>query len=271
MPHWKNKVVLITGGSAGLGLALAKAWSRRGARVVIVARGVDTLEKAAAELQAETAGAEVLTIQADVTQDADVLRVVQTTIDRFGSLDVLVNCAGRSMRGAVAETTPADFEAAWQINFLSAVRCTRAALPHLLQSKGSVVLIGSLASKTASRFLGAYPATKFPLAAYAQQLRLELESEGLHTLLVCPGPIRRDLSENRYAEQAAGLPSSAAEPGGGVKLKGLDPAKLAEDIIRSCETRQAELVSPGKSKLLFAISAISPRLGDWLVRKMTGG
>src|SRR5690606_33997713 len=132
----------------------------------------------------------------------------------------------------------------------SAVRVTRAALPHLLKSQGSVVLVGSLASKSASRFLGAYPATKFPLAAYAQQLRLELGTAGLHTLLVCPGPIRRTEAASRYAEQASGLPASAAQPGGGVKLKGLDPARLAEQVIRSCETRQAELIMPGKARLL---------------------
>jgi short-subunit dehydrogenase len=99
---------------------------------------------------------------------------------------------------------------------------------------------------------------------------LELEPEGLHTLLVCPGPIRSAETENRYAEQAAGLPASAAKPGGGVKLKGLDPARLAEQVIRSCETRQAELIAPGKARWLFVLSALSPRLGDWLVRKMTG-
>jgi short-subunit dehydrogenase len=214
--------------------------------------------------------AEVLCVPADVTQAGDLERAVEATVRQFGGIDVLVNCAGRSTRGAVAETTVEDFEAAWQINFLSAVSGTRAALPHLLKSRGSVVLIGSLASKSASRFLGAYPASKFPLVAYAQQLRLELGPQGLHTLLVCPGPIRRDETENRYSAQAAGLPASAAQPGGGVKLKGLDPDRLAEQIVRGCERRKIELISPGKARLLFAIAALSPRLGDWLVRKMTG-
>lgn len=267
MHAWQNKVVLITGGSAGLGLALAHAWVERGARVVLVARGAESLDKAAGELVAAHPKAEVFTVTADVTLEPDVERAVQAAVNQFGGLDVLVNCAGRSMRGAVAETTSADFEAAWRINFLASAQTTRAALPHLLNRKGSVVLIGSLASKSAGRYLGAYPASKFPLAAYAQQLRLELH--GLHTLLVCPGPIRRDDAETRYADQTRGLPAQASKPGGGVKLAGLDPKQLAERIIKACETRQAELILPAKARLLFILTAFSAKLGDWLVRKMS--
>src|SRR5437667_12058093 len=88
-------------------------------------------------------------------------------------LDVLVNCAGRSDRGEAAILTADKFRELLELNFLSAVRCTRAALPRLAQTRGHVVHIGSLAAKAASRYLGGYPASKFPLAAYAQQLRLE--------------------------------------------------------------------------------------------------
>ena len=82
------------------------------------------------------------------------------------------------------------------LNFLSTVRVTQAALPHLLKTGGHLVQIGSLATKIASRYLGAYAASKFPVAAYCQQLRLELGPQGLHTLLVCPGPIRRDAANS---------------------------------------------------------------------------
>lgn len=269
MSYWSNKVVLITGGSAGFGLELAKAWAARGARLVLVGRNEETLSTAKQALVGFTT--EVFTVAADVTKDTEVCNAVQATVDHFGQLDVLVNCAGKSMRKAVTDTTAADFDAAWQVNFLSAVRCTQAALPHLIRSKGQIVLIGSLASKSAARFLGPYPASKFPLAAYAQQLRLELTEQGVQTLLVCPGPIRRADAETRYAAESTGLPAHAAKPGGGVKLKGLDASKLAQEVIHACETHTAELVRPRKARLLFILSAISPKLGDWLVRKMTGG
>ena len=149
------------------------------------------------------------------------------------------------------------------------MRVSREALPHLVAGRGHLVFIGSLASKSASRYLGAYPASKFPLAAYAQQLRLELGPQGLHTLLVCPGPIRRDDAGQRYDAAAANLPPEARRPGGGVKLKGIDPDWLAARILRTCERRKPELVVPARARLLFAISQLWPRWGDWIVTRMT--
>jgi short-subunit dehydrogenase len=156
-----------------------------------------------------------------------------------------------------------------ELNFLAAVRCTQQALPHLLPSRGHLVFIGSLASKVASSYLGAYPASKFPLGAYAQQLRMELGANGLHTLLVCPGPIRRDDQGVRYDSQTEGLPESARRPGGGVRLKGIDPRQLAQRIAKACERRQAELVMPSSARWLAAISQLWPTLGDRIIRRMT--
>ena len=114
------------------------------------------------------------------------------TLDQFGRLDALVNNAGRSMRRSILETTPEDFQQLMELNLIGLVRCTRAAAPQLLANRGHLVNIGSLAAKSAARWVGAYPATKFAVAAYSQQLRLELGPQGLHVLLACPGPIARD-------------------------------------------------------------------------------
>jgi short-subunit dehydrogenase len=141
----------------------------------------------------------------------------------------------------------------------------------LLASRGHVVQIGSLAARVASRYLGPYPASKFPLVAYAQQLRLELGPQGLHVLLVCPGPLRRDDSGQRYDDQAEALPPEARRPGGGARLKAIDPHDLARRIARACERRQPELVVPGKARLLFALSQLWPGLGDYLLLRATRG
>ncbi len=209
-------------------------------------------------------------IPCDITADEQVAALIGSTLDRFGQLDVLVNCAGKSGRGKVLETTPQQFQEMWELNFLALVRCTRAAAPHLLKSRGHLVNIGSLASKSASKYLGAYPATKFAVAAYTQQLRLELEPEGLNVLLVCPGPIQRCDAGERYSNESKGLPDAARLPGGGVKLKGIDPQRLAKRILSACQRRKKELVVPCKSKMLFAMSQLSPSLGDWVVNRMTG-
>jgi short-subunit dehydrogenase len=266
MPDWNQKVVLVTGGSAGLGRAIAAEFAQRGAQVVIAGRDADKLQAAAKSLSGQGA---VSSIPADVTRDDDVARLIEQTLARQGRLDVVVNNAGRSARGALADTPLAEYRELWELNFLALVRVTQQALPALRATQGHLVNIGSLASKSAARYMGAYATSKFPVAAFSQQLRMELADDGVHVLLVCPGPIARADAGARYAEQAAGLPDAAQKPGGGVKLSSLRAEYVAQRIVRACERRQPELVIPWKARLLFAISQLSPAWGDWLLRKMT--
>jgi short-subunit dehydrogenase len=274
MSYWRGKRAVITGGSGGLGRALAGVLVEQGARVAIVARGAEQLERAAGELRG--AGGNVLSVAADVTIAGDVERVASTVQSAWGGLDLLCNCAGRSMRGTVLATPTEDFRALWEANFLSVLECSKAFAPALAHSHGHIVLIGSLASKVAAAYLGAYPASKFPLAALAQQLRLELGQSGPHVLLVCPGPIAReseaaDEPAGRYAQQSADLPAAAQKPGGGAKVRAIEPCWLSKQILDACQQRRAELIIPRRARLLFSISQLSPYVGDWLLRRMTSG
>jgi short-subunit dehydrogenase len=165
---WNDKVCLITGGSAGLGLALGRALASRGARLVIVARRQESLDAAAEELR--RLGGKVAAIAGDIVWQEDVDRIAAAVSSDYGKLDFLCNCAGRSTRGAVLETSPEDFQQLLEVNFLAAVRLTRALAPLLIASHGHLVNIGSLAAKVGAAYMGAYPASKFPLAAYTQQL-----------------------------------------------------------------------------------------------------
>ncbi len=267
MATWEGKVAVVTGASSGLGRAIVQAFADAGASLVLAARGEEQLHAAAALLS--ELGIEVLAVQADVTNDADVERLIAATIERFGRIDVLVNNVGRSSRGEILSVTPEELTESLEVNLLSAVRCTRAAATHLLLSRGHIINIGSLGAKSASKFLGAYPTAKFALAAYTQQLRLELNPRGVHVLFVCPGPIAREDAGQRYDQESDGLPESARRPGGGVRLKGIPPEALATAIVRGCERRKPEIVWPWKARLLFAISQLSPSWGDWLVNRMT--
>ena len=265
MSYWNDKRVLITGGSAGLGLALARTFLNEGARVLIVGRDQKRLEAAAGKLNSDR----VLTCSADLTSDADVERVFELVDSEWQGLDVLVNNVGQSTRGHALSTSPEDFARSFDINFLTMARCTSRASEALIASRGHVVNIGSLASKSTAPLLGAYPPSKFAVAAYSQQLRWELGTQGVNVLLVCPGPIRRDDAGTRYDDQSEDLPDPARLPGGGVKVKGIDPVRLADRILRACKRRKKELIVPGRAKILFILSQLSPGLGDWLVRKMT--
>jgi short-subunit dehydrogenase len=261
--YWRGRKAVITGGSAGLGLELGQALAAAGAEVLLVARDQARLQQAAADL----GGAECLA--ADICRDEDVERVAQWVRQRWHDADAWFNCAGRSSRGQAATTALDEYRELWELNFLATVRCSQAALPLLQPTGGHLVNIGSLASKFGSRHLGAYPASKFPVAAFSQQLRLELRDSGVHVLLVCPGPIRREDAGRRYAASAAGLPAEAARPGGGARLKGLDPQWLARRILRCCRQRRPELVAPARARLLAAISQLAPAWGDWLLTRFS--
>jgi NAD(P)-dependent dehydrogenase (short-subunit alcohol dehydrogenase family) len=267
MHSWKDKIVLVTGGSSGLGRVIADGFGGAGAKIVIAGLEGDAVQKAAAEMQ--SAGCDALGIQADITQQADVDRLFAEAIGRYGKLDVLVNNAGRSMRGKVLDTTPEQFRDLMELNLIALVRCTRAAAPLLLETHGHIVNIGSLAAKSASRWVGAYPATKHAVAAYSQQLRLELGPQGLHVLLVCPGPIERKDPRLYPLDGLEDVPERARRPGAGVKTKAIEPKYLAAQILRACERRLPEIVIPGSARLLFAIQQLWPSLGDWIVLRKT--
>src|SRR5262249_1041308 len=132
-----------------------------------------------------------------------------------------------------------------------------------------LVNIGSLSGKSASRYVGGYAVTKFALAAYTQQLRLELGPQGVHVLLVSPGPLSREDAGHRYSDQVKGLPPEARKPGAGVRMQLIEPAKLSRAILQACRRRQPELTYPRMAKLFIAVIQLFPRLGDWLIRKMT--
>ncbi|MEO2022215.1 MAG: SDR family NAD(P)-dependent oxidoreductase [Pirellulaceae bacterium] len=266
MTYWHDKVVVVTGGSAGLGLVLSQSFAAAGCQVIVAARG-----QAQGQQAVETIGPEKARfVTTDVTDSASVNQLVEQVIQREGRIDAWVNNAGRSSRGLALETSVEEFEQLLQLNFLALARCSQAAIPHLIKSRGHLVNIGSLSSKTASPYMGGYATSKYPVAAYSQQLRLEHSPRSLHVLLVAPGPIRRQDSNPRYQDQARDLPESAGKPGGGVKLKGICPQRLSTKILKACQRRQPELVVPGYSRFLFALAQLCPRWGDWIVRKMTG-
>jgi hypothetical protein len=264
---WQDKVVLITGGAAGLGAKLATHFASAGATLILADIQPNSLEQALQTHQ--RAGHQVCGVVTDITSQESVDRLFTVVEEKFGRLHAIVNCAGRSGRGAVLDTDPATFQAFLDLNFLGTVRCTRGAVPFLLQTGGHIVNIGSLAAKMASRYLGAYPASKFAVAGYTHQLRLELGPQGLHVLLVCPGPIARQDAGQRYQAETERLPASAQRPGGGVRLKGIDPDYLAQRILRACQRRQPELVIPFSARVLAALLQLWPTAGDFILTRMT--
>ena len=156
---------------------------------------------------------------------------------KHGRIDLLVNNVGKSTRTELLNCTVEQYADFMEMNLYSAIRCTLATMDALTATSGQVVNIGSLASKTGWPKVAPYAVSKHGLAAFSHQLRLE-GPENVNCLHVCPGPIRRDDSGTRYESQAEGMSDSVAQPGAGVKLKGIDPDYLAQKIVRCCEKRK---------------------------------
>ncbi|WP_162006615.1 SDR family NAD(P)-dependent oxidoreductase [Roseimaritima sediminicola] len=264
-------VALVTGATAGLGLAIGRALLREGYQLILVARDPQRLNDVVQTLSAEGAVVPV-SLPCDVSDPEQVGRLCQQVDERYGRLDVLVNVVGTSDRGMVVDLGPERVAQLITANVVTALLCSQACLPLLERSGGCVVNIGSLASKVGARFLGGYPLAKHALAGLTQQMRLEWRPRGVHVGLISPGPIRRADAGRRYeqqVQQGSGLPAQAAQPGGGTRVKGLPPERVAQAVVRMIRRRSADVILPWHLRPLVAIGHCWPALGDWLLLRFT--
>ncbi|KLU06373.1 short-chain dehydrogenase [Rhodopirellula islandica] len=271
-PPTKTPSAIVTGASAGLGLHVCRQLLREGYRVTMLGRNPERLQHAAELLSKEHSVDSIAVFAGDACDTESMQTLVDQHVAQFGSLDALVNVVGRSDRGLLINSDPAELESLFRDNVVSAWTCCRAAYEELKKSRGTIVNLGSLASRVAPRYLGGYVIAKHALVGFSRQLRMELEADGIHVGVVCPGPIRRDDDQpiDRYqTDKKAGVPATAAQPGGGAKLKGLPPEKVAAAVLRCIQDRKIEIVMPPKVRALMAINAVSPRLADWLLSKST--
>jgi short-subunit dehydrogenase len=258
-----QRVALVTGGSAGLGLVVSRTLRSRGYQVVIVGRDQTRLDQARDQL-----GDDVIARRCDVTSESDIAEL----LSNLTRLDVLVNCVGISDRGLIEDLQSDRLQELLDQNVLTALQCSQAALPMLKDSQGVIVNIGSLASKVGARYIGGYTIAKHALAGLTQQLRLELKPAGVHVGLVSPGPIQRDDAGQRYSEVVDDkLPANASAPGGGAKVKGIPPQRVADAVMRCIDKRVPDIVLPGYMRLVISIGHAFPRFGDWLLIKGTSG
>lgn len=183
----KNRVMIITGASSGIGAATARALAQLGAIVVLAARRAVELEALAREIAG--AGGQALAIPADVSARADIDRVVRLTLERYGRIDVLINNAGIGAGSSVINSDDHDMQRIVDVNLLAPARCVQAVLPAMCrQGGGMIVNIGSISGEVATN--GLYAATKFGLRGLSDALRRELRHDNINVVLVVPGFIR---------------------------------------------------------------------------------
>jgi len=182
--YFRDKVVIVTGASSGIGLASARLFGSLGAKVVMAARSIDKLR----ELAPSVAGPDkVLCLRTDVTKEDDCRAMVEAAVERFGRIDVLVNNAGISMRAMFKDLDLKVLRSLMDVNFWGTVQCTKHALPHLLESRGSVVGVISIAGYSALPARTGYSSSKYAVRGFLDTLRIEHLHDGLNVLVFAPG------------------------------------------------------------------------------------
>lgn len=254
----KDKVVLITGASSGIGRALAFAFGREGANIAICGRKADALQQVTSELQ--QAGITVFSLITDVSNEADVQQFIEQTIARFGRLDILINNAGISMRSMLVDTDPAVIQKVMDINFMGTVYATRYALPYIQQTKGSIVGISSIAGYRGLPVRSGYSASKFAMNGFLEAVRTELLHSGVHVLTACPGFTTSNI-------RVSALDAHGQAKGETMRDEDtmMSAEECADHILRAVKQRKRELILTTQGKLTVFINKWLPALADKLV------
>ena len=236
---FEGRVVVITGGSRGLGLVLARQLAEQGARLCLLARDGDELERAKAQLPAET---EVMTIACDIRRELEVRAAMDQVLDRWTAVDVLINNAGVIQVGPLEHMLPKDFEDAMATHFWGPLHLMFELVPAMKRRGfGRIVNIASIGGKVAVPHLGPYCASKFALVGLSDSVRSELAQYGIRVTTVCPGlmrtgsPLNAEVKGNHAAEYAW-FAISDATPGLSTSAE-----RAAHQIIEACRYGDPEL------------------------------
>lgn len=253
----RGRTVLITGGSRGLGLALARQFAFEGARVAICARDEAELSRARSQLISH--GVDVFAVQCDVTIPEQVEALVRAVSHHFGAIDVLVNNAGTISVGPMQTMTIDDFEQAMRLHFWAPLYLTQAVLPQMKQRReGRIVNIASIGGKISVPHLLPYSASKFALVGYSEGLRSELAKDKIRVTTVCPGLMRTGSPRNasfkgRHRAEYAWFVIADSLP-----LASIASRRAARQIIRACQEGRAELILSLAAKIAVKFHGLFP-------------
>ncbi|PSN14552.1 ketoacyl reductase [filamentous cyanobacterium CCT1] len=267
----RGKVVLITGGSRGLGLVMARQLAEAGARLAICARDEAELERAQSDLVQR--GGEVLALTCDVTNQAQVEQMVQQVRERLGAIDILINNAGTDIVGPVENMALQDYNDLMQLHFWAPLYATYAVLPQMRERRaGRIVNISSVGGKVVSPHMVAYCASKFALTGLSAGLRIELARAGITVTTVCPGLIYTGVNDHALFKGQRRKEYTWFSISESLPLLSASPEKVAREAIAGLRRGAAEVVVPLPILLMARFYGLFPGLminllgwGNWLL------
>lgn len=247
----RNKVVIITGASSGIGKALAYEFSRHGSKVVLGARNYDKLSEITDDIKQQ--GGDAIFVQTDVSVEADCKNLILTAFDHFGGVDILINNAGISMRAIFEETDIRVIKKLMDVNFWGAVFCTKFALPYIIKRKGSVVAVSSIAGIKGLPARSGYSASKFALNGFMESLRVENLKNGLHVLIAYAGFTASNIRNTSLSAVGTEQGESPRD-----EDKMMTAEEVAVHIYNAVSKRKNKIVLTFQGKMLTAINKFLP-------------
>jgi short-subunit dehydrogenase len=252
-----NKVVLITGASSGIGLAIAKVFAGAGSRLVLTARDPARLQQAAASL-----GVSALTVPTDITRRVEVDHLVAEAIREYGRVDILINNAGTGLIAPFEQIDLQDAQTLMETNFFGPLHCIQAILPHMTRQRGGhIINMASVAGLRGIPNSSIYSSSKAALIALSDSLRIEVHRANIHVTTVCPGRVK--LEQTRFFE--------TAKKYGPVELlhspETLTVDEVAAAVLAAAHRRPRLVVLPGHARLLHLLNRFAPRVVDRLLEK----
>ncbi len=258
-----NKVVLITGASSGIGLALSWVAAKNNCNLMLTGRNQDALDNLKIEIHNRFPNSQVQILAGDISNEPFCHNLIKNCIQHFNKIDVLINNAGMSMRGLLNDTDLSVLKRLMDVNFWGAVYLTKYALPYLLQSQGSVIGVSSIAGFKGLPARTGYSSSKFALQGFLESLRNENHKTGLHVLIACPGYTESNIRKtalNANGEIQSETPLNES--------KLMSAEEVAEKIWQAYEKKSWYIIMTLQGKLAVWINKLWPRLADWLTYRV---
>jgi short-subunit dehydrogenase len=256
--NFNNKVVVVTGGTDGIGKAIVETLLYQGAKVATCGRNHDKLY----QLQSQFPSSSLHTMVCDVSNENDCKRFIETTNKFFGGIDVLINNAGISMRALLKDATTDVIKKVMDINFLGSVYCTKYALDSIIEKKGVIVGVSSIAGYRGLPGRSGYSASKFALQGWLESIRTELMDSGVHVMWVCPGFTASNIRNAALDKDAKSHGETPMD-----EDKMMSSETCAQHILNAIDKRKRTLVLTFTGKRTVFLNKFFPKLADRLVHK----
>lgn len=254
---FKDKVVIVTGASTGIGNAIAREFAQNGSRVMLAARSADKLASLESEIREK--GFEASFCVTDVTREEDCRHLIETTVTKYGTVHILINNAGISMRALFNDVDLSVLKRLMDVNFWGTVYCTKYALPYLLENKGSVVGVSSVAGFHGLPGRTGYSASKFAMHGFLETIRIENLKEKLHVMIIAPGFTTSEVRKHALTANGKEQGTSPREEG-----SMMTPEHVARWVLKGIKKKKRNKILTWEGRFTALLQRIIPDVVDYV-------